>query len=261
MSQTQDPALHVKPFVHEGRGFRALHFTIGEIQSRMALDAPDALALGYTRLMMASLLLQPAPRRIAMVGLGGGSLVKFCHRHLPRARIEVAELNPHVLALRAAFHIPPDDDRLAVIQADGAAFVRDLAEPVDLLLVDGFTSEGMPPRLGAQCFYDDCHAQLKPEGVLVVNLHAAHHHFDAYVGRIQRSFDDAVLVVEDGDLSNSVVFACRGRALQRSRNGLWRRPRGLDPVAATQLSESFARLSRALLNQQRGASRAAETQR
>ncbi len=256
MPLSLDPVDHVKPYVHEGRGFKALHFSISEIQSRMALADPDALALAYTRLMMGCLLLQPAPRRMAMVGLGGGSLVKFCHRHLPQTRVEVAEVNPHVLALRQDFHIPPDDERLVVVHADGAAFVRSLAEQVDVLMVDAFTSEGMPPRLGAQRFYDDCHERLQPEGVLVVNLHAAHRHFDAYVGRLQRSFDDAVLVVEDGDLSNCVVFACRGHALDRSRQGVWRRPRGLDPLAAAQLSDAFARVSRALLNRRRRARRA-----
>jgi spermidine synthase len=252
MPDTLDPAQHVKPYVHEGRGYKALHFSISEIQSRMALADPDALTLAYTRLMMGFLLLKPAPRRIAMVGLGGGSLVKFCHRHLPDARIEVAEVNPHVLALRQDFHIPPDDERLAINQADGAAFVRHLAEPVDVLMVDAFTSEGMPPRLGAQRFYDDCHAALLDEGLLVVNLHEGHRHFDAYVGRIQRSFDDAVLVVGDGDLSNSVVFACRGKLLDRSRTGVLRRPRDLPPAAAAQLADAFTRVSRALLTRRRG---------
>ena len=246
MPATLDPAHHVKPYVHEGRGYKALHFSISEVQSRMALADPDALTLAYTRLMMGCLLLTPAPGRIAMVGLGGGSLVKFCHRHLPDAHIEVAEVNPHVLALRDEFRIPPDDGRLSVVHADGAAFVRHLAEPVDVMMVDAFNSEGMPPRLGSQRFYDDCYGSLQADGVLVVNLHAGHRHFDAYVGRIQRSFDDAVLVVEDGDLSNSVVFACRGKLLDRGRTSALRRPRALDPTAAAQLTEAFTQVRRAL---------------
>lgn len=252
MPATLDPAHHVKPYVHEGRGYKALHFSISEVQSRMAVADPDALTLAYTRLMMGCLLLKPAPRRIAMLGLGGGSLVKFCHRHLPQTRIEVAEVNPHVLALRQDFHIPPDDTRLCVAHADGATFIRQLAEPVDLLMVDAFTSEGMPPRLGSQRFYDDCHEALQPDGLLVVNLHEGHRHFDAYVGRIQRSFEDAVLVVDDGDLSNSVVFACRGKLLDRSRTTALRRPRGLDPAASAQLADAFTRVRRALLARRRG---------
>jgi spermidine synthase len=49
-----------------------------------------------------------------MIGLGGGSLVKYCHHHLPGARVSVAEISPEVIALRDRFRIPPDDERLEV---------------------------------------------------------------------------------------------------------------------------------------------------
>lgn len=237
---------HVKPYVHESLTTKALHFSISEIQSRMALADPYALDLAYTRLMMGFLLLHPAPKRLAMVGLGGGSLVKFCYRHLPAARIEVAEINPHVIALRDEFHIPPDDHRLQVLLADGANFVRSATPGVDVLVVDGFGSQGQPARLCSQRFYDDCADLLHPEGVLVVNLHAGHRQHDTLVGRIQRSFGGAALVVGDGELANNIVFASTGRALDKVRAGAVRRPRGLPKQAAAELSAAFARVSRAL---------------
>jgi hypothetical protein len=40
MPATLDPAHHVKPYVHEGRGYKALHFSISEVQSRMAWPTP-----------------------------------------------------------------------------------------------------------------------------------------------------------------------------------------------------------------------------
>lgn len=237
---------HVRPYVHLSPTTKALHFSISEIQSRMALQDPVALELAYTRTMMGFLLLLPAPRRIAMVGLGGGSLVKFCHHHLPMASIEVAEINPHVIALRDEFCVPPDDSRLQVHRADGARFVRSAAPGVDVLMVDGFSSQGQPARLCTQRFYDDCAALLQPEGVLVVNLHAGHRHHGAHAARIERSFGGAVLVVDGGDLSNNIVFASHGRALDMARVGPVRRPKGLAPQAAAELKDAFARVSRAL---------------
>ena len=82
------------PFVVNVDGVRSLHFTMGEVQSSMRTDRPDELELDYTRTMMGFLLLNPQPRAIAMIGLGGGSLAKFCHRHLPSARITAVENNP-----------------------------------------------------------------------------------------------------------------------------------------------------------------------
>src|SRR5207302_802732 len=48
--------------VSDARGLRTLHVGGEAIQSAMRLDDPHALALDYTRCMMAFLLLQPEPR-------------------------------------------------------------------------------------------------------------------------------------------------------------------------------------------------------
>ena len=244
MPETLDAADHVKPFVYESLTSKALQFSISAIQSRMKLRDPYALDLEYTRTMMGFLLFNPEPRQIVMIGLGGGSLAKFCFHHLPQASIQVAEINPHVIALRDEFHVPPDGDRFRVIKTDGAQFVRHRVTRPDVLLVDGFDTEGQPSRLASQRFYDDCHEMLQPDGILVVNLHYGHRQRDAFVERIRRSFDGAVLLVDDGDLSNSIVFACKGHALNR--------PKGeealtlLGSSASDQLAEAFALIRRAM---------------
>ena len=66
--------------------WRFLHFGLDTVQSAMRLDDPDRLSLRYTRKMMAFLLFNRAPERILLLGLGGGSLAKFCYRRLPAPR-------------------------------------------------------------------------------------------------------------------------------------------------------------------------------
>lgn len=251
MPDLPDPALHVKPYVHVSLSTKALHFSLGEMQSRMQIEDPHALDLEYTRTMMGFLLFDPAPREIVMVGLGGGSLAKFCHRYLPGSRIQVVEINPHVIGLRDEFHVPPDDERFSVVHGDGARFVRDRATRCDVLMVDGFDSDGQPSRLCSQRFYDDCHDLLQPDGMLVVNLHCGHARFDIFLDRIRRSFDDAVLVVDGVDLGNSIVLAGKGRCLDRRRPGAVRRPKGLASAAADSLLDAFAAVSSALLDWRR----------
>ena len=82
-----------RPFVIEDDGARCLYFTRDFIQSEMRLDDPYELAFAYTRKMMAFLLFCPEPRRILMIGLGGGSLVKFCNRRLPSTHVTVVEID------------------------------------------------------------------------------------------------------------------------------------------------------------------------
>ena len=100
------------PLVHTRGDRRTLEFSPGDVQSEMRLSRPQALVLAYCRAIMCFALFVPRPRAIVMVGLGGGSLAKFCYRHFPQARITVIELRADVIALRAQFCIPPDDARL-----------------------------------------------------------------------------------------------------------------------------------------------------
>jgi spermidine synthase len=249
MPDTQETAQHLKPFVYEGLGTKALHFSICETQSRMLLGDPYALDLAYTRTMMGFLLFDPQPQRIAMIGLGGGSLAKFCYRHLPNSHIQVVEINPHVIALRDEFHVPRDDARFRVVRGDGAQFVRDPPHRFDVLLVDGFDDNGMPARLASQRFYDNCREALAPNGVMVANLHSSHPHYEIYLDRIRRSFSGSMVVAHDGRQSNSIVFACKGDALERQRGARLRRPRGFDLRATMQLLEAFALVASALQDQ------------
>ena len=237
---------HVKPYVHDTLDTRSLHFSLTEIQSRMQLQRPDALDLEYTRTMMGWLLFMPQPGRIALIGLGGGSLAKFCHRHLPQASIVAVEINPHVIALRDAFQVPPDGARFQVIEADGGRFVRDTELRFDVLMVDAFDAQGMPAALGSRRFYDDCLDVLQPAGLLVVNLHAGHRHCPIYIERIRRSFGENVLRVDVRDGSISVVFACKGAPLRRAASAPLRRPATLAVEPWKQLQGAFARVVSAM---------------
>ena len=178
-----------------------------------------------------------------------GSLVKFCSRHLPDARLTVVEINPHVIALRDDFQIPKDDARLEVICADGAHYVRDPPERVDALLVDGFDTFGLPDELSSQRFYDNCFEALLPDGVMVANLHVGHPQYASQLERIGRAFGQAVLPVIDSHGSNSVVFAVKGAAMERSPARPTRCPAGLSADGWTQLKRAFSRVATALREQ------------
>ena len=135
------------PVIHtEGRRM-SLRFDSETVQSTMNLDDPTRLELEYTRAMMLFLLFNPAPRSILMIGLGGGSLPKYCHRHLPDCDITVVEINPAVIALREVFQVPPDGPRFRVLEGDGAMHVRETPARHDVILVDGFSPQGQPEAL------------------------------------------------------------------------------------------------------------------
>ena len=143
---------HPRPIVYADHHHISMRFRHGELQSLMSVQQPNRLELPYTITMMGILLLIPKPRHILMVGLGGGSLAKFCYQHLSEARITVVEINPHVIAMRRHFQLPDDDARLEVVCADGAEFVRDTRETFDAILVDGFDADGQSAQLSSKAF-------------------------------------------------------------------------------------------------------------
>lgn len=234
-----------RPFVRNSWLYTSLQFTRSEAQSRMLRHDPDRLLIDYTRTMMGVLLFVPAPARIGMVGLGGGSLVKFCHRHLPSSSIEVVEICPQVIGLRGRFKIPPDGPRLSVIEGDGAEFVRARRGRFDALMVDGYDASGLAPALSTQQFYDDCRDALAPDGVMTVNLFGRG--ADAHVERLQHTFGRKLLVVREGRQSNRVAFGWVGRPVSRGelRQLEQRFPATLGADARAQLVEPFARIAEA----------------
>ena len=203
-----------QPFVMTSAEYVTLHFSIRGTQSQMDTRCPDSLNLGYTRTMMGFLLFKPQPARIAMIGLGGGSMAKFCYRHLRAADITVIEINPHVIALREQFQVPPDCARFRVIEDDGANFVRTCRDRFDVLLADGYDLGGLPRRLGSRRHYEKCAAILEPDGLLVANLHLDSADYALQVERIGACFGDATLAVEDAAEGHGIVFASRGALRQ-----------------------------------------------
>jgi spermidine synthase len=237
MPHRKDPPLPfppAAPLVRTRRGRRTLEFAPGDIQSEMLLARPDALVLDYQRAMMGFVLFAARPRHIVMVGLGGGSLAKFCHHHFPDARITVIELRADVIALRNAFHVPPDSARFTVVHGDAADWLARHPGTADVLLVDGFDADGLPPHLADAPFYADCRRLLRPGGVLVANVFTYDPRYGDVMAALDTAFDGHTCWFDEVAGNNRIVYAlsvpgCAGAGIDaaaRRMAGLARR-RGL----------------------------------
>ncbi|AOJ83842.1 MULTISPECIES: spermidine synthase [Burkholderia] len=232
------------PVVIETPHLVSLCFDDRGMQSCMYVDGPDLLALGYTRTMMGFLLLHSEPRRIAMIGLGGGSLAKYLYRHLPDARITSIEINPDVIALRDRFRIPPDDARFSVLCADGAQYVASAGDAcADVLIVDGFDAGGLPLELGSRPFYADCRRHLAAGGVLVVNLLTDDPRVADCLAALRDVFGaSAALAPAEDSASNLIVFAWKSDAPLPSLETMIERANALARGHSIDLVEAAVRI-------------------
>ena len=233
------------PQIVENDQVVSLYFDARGVQSTMLRHDPDALALGYTRTMMGFLLFRPSPRRISLIGLGGGSLAKYCYRHLPNTTIAAVEINPEVIALRDQFHLPRDDARFSVICADGADYVARRDQRPDVMLIDGFDADGVPANLASRAFYEVCRRRLSDDGMLVANLVTDEPDFHRYLRSLARVFGRSIAVApSEGSDYNVTVFAWKGGEQLPPFGDLLERARLLQYVHPINLYAAATRIER-----------------
>ena len=228
----QNPAT-MRPFVEEVDGLLNLRFDMATVQSALRLADPTALELEYTRTMMRCLLFCATPKSILMIGMGGGSLARYCHKNLPNSDITVVEINPHVIALRDRFQVPSDSSRFRVVQADGVDHVRyQLPSGMrhDIILLDAFHFDGAQESIGSRSFFKACRALLSPCGVLVVNLDGDPDQCQPVLARLGEAFDGAVWSVLVDATSNRVAFCASSDHLMTTMRQADARLAALAPV-------------------------------
>ncbi len=149
---------------------RSLHFGTPAKQSSMYLYDSTQLALSYTRAMMSFLLFNSNPKSILLIGLGGGSLVKFIHRNFPACKIDAIERREHVVKLAYGYFQLPKNENINIHIADAGHYVAATKKRYDAILVDAYDSSGMSDDINNTTFFSNCRDRLTASGVLTANL-------------------------------------------------------------------------------------------
>ena len=221
-----DPASLPDVYFSDDGPIRHLHLDSIWIQGSMKLDAPQELVHQYIQRMMAWLLfVEPSsvPKRRAMqLGLGAGSLTKFCSKVL-KMQTTAIEINPKVLvACRGWFKLPADNARMQVVLADAE---KEIADPkwwgsIDALQVDLYDHDAAAPVLDTPEFYAACRRLLTDDGCMTVNLFGRSSSFTRSVERMADAFGASALwpfkATREG---NTVVLA--QKTASRPARGVW----------------------------------------
>lgn len=147
------------------------------VQSLVSLAAPHTLMSPYARGMFASYLYQPHPRRILIVGLGGGAMVRFLTHHEPDVQIDAVEIDPVVVRLADEYFGVRAGGNVRVHTADAVRFVESTSDRYDLIFMDAFLrpsgdtdATGVPTRLKTLEFLGRLKQALAPGGVVAFNV-------------------------------------------------------------------------------------------
>jgi spermidine synthase len=199
--------------ISEHGGVRYLHFGTEWVQGAMRIRKPDWPELEYAQQMMAWMLFIEAPRAIAQLGLGAGTLTKFCYRQFPLASVTAVELNESVIGICAnMFKLPPNDERLDVLAMDAMDFVTDPAHhgAFDALQCDLYDATARGPVLDTPEFYQACNDCLRDGGIMTVNLFGDHPSFAKNIKAMKFAFAHVICLPEVHD-GNVVALCFRDR--------------------------------------------------
>lgn len=229
--------------VHQTGSRRSLGFMRARgdefVQTTIDLEQPDVAGHVYIETMAAPLLAVDEPRRLLVIGLGGGNLIRVLHARLPAARIDVVEIDPEVVRLAATWFGVVPGPRLRVFTEDAVRFVAGSSEVYDVIWVDAFLdpgapatdNAGVPDALRGREFLGQLRGHLSPGGVAAFNIHfltGYREHVDAIasefpqvqVARDPRSNELVVLALARGEPLTAEALRARAAALDAT--GAWK---------------------------------------
>ena len=181
-------------------------------QTEVDLDNLRRHMLEYSRLCFAGLLYEPQPRRILVVGLGGGVVPREMHHYYPEAKVDAVEIDPAIPPIARRFFAFPTDPNVRVHVADGREFIerhaRTNAPPYDLVVLDAYGSKGAPFHLMTKEFLTAVRDILAQDGAVVANLISTYRLFPSQLRTYLHVFGRYQAYV--GDESTNVIVVVPG---------------------------------------------------
>lgn len=164
------------PFNHlvveqDSQGVRRLLFEKnGAVQSAIKPEAPLDLELPYARAAMLSLVAVSAPKKVLIIGLGGGAMPMFLRTLYPEVEIEVVDIDPEVVKVAKKFFAFKEDKKLKATVADGRGYVEKAKGGWDLVFLDAYGKGEIPRHLATLEFLKTLKSKLAPGGLVVGNV-------------------------------------------------------------------------------------------
>ncbi|HEY6993646.1 MAG TPA: fused MFS/spermidine synthase [Xanthobacteraceae bacterium] len=132
---------------------------------------PDDLPLRYAQVMTIATIYPEAPKRMLMLGLGGGSISTYLGRFMPEAAITTVEIDPGVITAAKSYFGLRESERMRYRAGDGRVFLSRSNELYDLILLDAYRGGYVPFHLLTREFYTLAKQRLAPGGAAAFNVH------------------------------------------------------------------------------------------
>ncbi len=191
------------------RGLVTLWFSGAKYpDSTVKLGDPDHIEYEYAQAITAALVLAREPKRVLVVGLGGGTLPTFFRKQYPRMVIDTVDIDPGVVDVAKKFFGFREDAAMHAYVEDGRRFIEKCVTPYDIIFLDAYGSENIPYHMATKEFLQAVRRALTPNGLVAANIWvpADNRLHDEMVRTYQEVFG-SVYLVETAYGPNEIVLA------------------------------------------------------
>ncbi len=228
----QEKSLYRNIIVYEDQGLRCMKFgrhSTGR-QSCISLREPNALVLNYTRMLLGALYLNPAPGKILIIGLGGGTLPSALQKIIPQATIDSVEIDPSVAKVARQFFGFSPGPQSAVFIEDGRVFVKRAqkqGKTYDLIILDAFDHQYVPEHMLTREYFLEVKSLLAKNGVLAANTFSASKLYDSESATYASAFgpfynlktENRVILTRNGGLPSLPEIKANAQQVEKKLAG------------------------------------------
>lgn len=162
-----------KKWVFDENNIRCLSFVpppTPVVQSCIDLNQPELLLFNYTRMFFSALYIKPEPKKILIIGLGGGSFPQALMKILPNTEIDIVEIDQDIITIAEKYFLFKPNNNVTIFTQDGFDFVQKAKdETYDLIFIDAFTEDYVPPNFLTTEFVANIKKILTKTGIVVIN--------------------------------------------------------------------------------------------
>ncbi len=185
--------------------YRILSFAEGDEQSRIRLSTPHVLQHEYTQAMTLPLMFCQ-PKRVCILGLGGGTLLSALYKAIPSVQITAVELRQEVMDAAQMYFKIPQGKRIKLEVANALDYVEQgLEKKVDLLMTDLYNTQGMDRGVLQEVFIQNCAKNIKENGWLSLNCWSDDKTNHELISTLKKYFSDVRAL--DTGTGNWVIIA------------------------------------------------------
>nr|WP_328824530.1 fused MFS/spermidine synthase [Thalassotalea algicola] len=212
----QERSMYRNIIVEDSGNLRCLKFNVKSNktnQSCFLKSEPNRLVFNYTKLLFSGMIVNPNPKRILIIGLGGGTMSNTLHQLLPDAEIENIEIDPAVIKVARQYFSFFENDHVTSVVKDGRIYMKRALikkQKYDWIILDAFNGDYIPEHLMTKEFLEETKALLSESGVVTANTFSVSELYNYESATYQSVFGE-FFQVKNRKNENRIILATKGQ--------------------------------------------------